>query len=92
MNKAITNILFCSPNGKYDYKLALKLSGLFYEAQRSGRLPGNNRVPWRKNSALNDGKDNGVDLVGGYYDGEDSESDFVISICRNYQSIFILTL
>lgn len=40
----------------------------FYEAQRSGPLPSNNRVSWRNDSALNDGKDYGADLVGGYYD------------------------
>ena len=57
-------------SGSYDFKNALHLSGLFYEAQRSGKLPGNNRVPWRKDSALNDGSDNGVDLEGGYYDGK----------------------
>jgi endoglucanase len=40
----------------------------FYEAQRSGRLPGTNRVSWRNDSALNDGSDVGLDLSGGYYD------------------------
>ena len=43
---------------------------LFYEAQRSGELPYDHRIPWRDNSALDDGSDNGVDLTGGYYDGE----------------------
>ncbi|KAI8987553.1 Six-hairpin glycosidase-like protein [Mycotypha africana] len=43
----------------------------FYEAQRSGKLPSNNRVPWRSDSALDDGKDNNVDLTGGYYDAGD---------------------
>ncbi|KAI8147607.1 Six-hairpin glycosidase-like protein [Fennellomyces sp. T-0311] len=43
----------------------------FYEAQRSGRLPENNRVSWRSDSALNDGSDNHIDLVGGYYDAGD---------------------
>lgn len=54
---------------KYNYAEAIAKSMLFYEAQRSGLLPGNQRVKWRKNSALHDGEDNGVDLVGGYYDG-----------------------
>jgi endoglucanase len=40
----------------------------FYEEQRSGKLPSTNRVPWRNDSALNDGKDVGLDLSGGYYD------------------------
>lgn len=53
------------------YGQALKVSLLFYEAQRSGPLPGNNRVKWRKSSALKDGQDKGVNLVGGYYDAGD---------------------
>ena len=53
-----------------DYSESLHLSLLFYEAQRSGRLPANNRIPWRKNSALKDGSDVGLDLTGGYYDGK----------------------
>lgn len=57
--------------GKYNYGEVLKLSILFYEAQRSGKLPKNNRVPWRKDSALKDGKPNGVDLTGGWYDAGD---------------------
>ena len=60
------------PNpGKYDYARVLKLSILFYEAQRSGKLPSKNRVPWRKDSALNDRGENGEDLSGGWYDAGD---------------------
>ncbi|KAJ8086466.1 hypothetical protein PM082_005289 [Marasmius tenuissimus] len=43
----------------------------FYEAQRSGNLPSNNRVPWRNSSCTDDGKDVGIDLSGGYYDAGD---------------------
>ncbi|KAG9003360.1 hypothetical protein FRB94_003183 [Tulasnella sp. JGI-2019a] len=43
----------------------------FYEAQRSGKLPPNNRVSWRNDSCLTDGQDYGVDLSGGYYDAGD---------------------
>jgi len=49
----------------------LQKSLYFYECQRSGRLPANNRVAWRGNSALQDGQDVGVDLTGGYYDAGD---------------------
>jgi len=49
----------------------LGLSYLFYEAQRSGRLPGSQRVKWRGDSALNDKGPNGQDLTGGYYDAGD---------------------
>lgn len=55
---------------KHDYGEALKLSMLFYYAQRSGRISGTfNPVPWRGDSAVNDG-DSGHDLSGGWYDGK----------------------
>jgi len=54
----------------YDYKQVLRDSLLFYEAQRSGRLPADQKVTWRKDSALNDQGDQGQDLTGGYYDGK----------------------
>jgi hypothetical protein len=54
----------------YDYKEVLRDSLLFYEAQRSGKLPADQRVTWRKDSALNDKGQNGEDLTGGYYDGK----------------------
>ncbi|XP_060815983.1 endoglucanase E-4-like [Bombus pascuorum] len=54
-----------------DYARVLELSLLFYEAQRSGKLPENNRIPWREDSALDDRGLNGEDLTGGYYDAGD---------------------
>ena len=54
---------------RYNYAESIAKSLLFYEAQRSGILPDNQRVKWRRDSGLYDGDDNGVDLVGGYYDG-----------------------
>ncbi|CAA3000616.1 endoglucanase 6-like [Olea europaea subsp. europaea] len=56
----------------HDYRQALSKSILFFEAQRSGYLPRNQRVQWRGHSGLNDGKISGVDLVGGYYDAGDN--------------------
>ena len=47
----------------YNYGDVLKKSLLFYEAQRSGKLPSSNRIDWRWDSALGD------EVVGGYYDG-----------------------
>lgn len=44
----------------FDYGKALSQSILFFEAQRSGYLPKNQRVQWRGNSGLNDGKASGV--------------------------------
>nr|ADB85442.1 GH9 family protein [Limnoria quadripunctata] len=63
----------CTATGMepYDYAQALCMSPLFYEAQRSGKLPADQRVTWRKDSALDDGSDCGIDLEGGYYDAGD---------------------
>ncbi|KAG9441944.1 hypothetical protein H6P81_017798 [Aristolochia fimbriata] len=55
----------------FDYGDALEKSLLFFEAQRSGKLPAHQGVKWRGNSGLRDGFLQGVDLVGGYYDSGD---------------------
>nr|AXQ39837.1 beta-1,4-endoglucanase [Loboptera decipiens] len=55
----------------YDYGDVIRNSLLFYEAQRSGKLPSDQLVTWRKDSALNDKGQNGEDLTGGYYDAGD---------------------
>uniref|UniRef100_N1QX90 Endoglucanase n=1 Tax=Aegilops tauschii TaxID=37682 RepID=N1QX90_AEGTA len=55
----------------HDYEQALRKSLLYFEAQRSGRLPYGQRVAWRDHSGLTDGLEQGVDLVGGYYDAGD---------------------
>ncbi|CAI0379384.1 unnamed protein product [Linum tenue] len=55
-----------------DYGDALSKSLLYFESQRSGRLPHGQRVNWRHHSALLDGLEQGVDLVGGYYDAGDN--------------------
>ncbi|XVE78412.1 hypothetical protein DITRI_Ditri13aG0142900 [Diplodiscus trichospermus] len=55
----------------FDYSDALTKSLLYFESQRSGRLPYNQRVTWRDHSGLTDGLEQGVDLVGGYYDAGD---------------------
>ncbi|KAF9083561.1 hypothetical protein BGX23_011320, partial [Mortierella sp. AD031] len=54
-----------------EYVKLLKYMFVFYEAQRSGKLPADQRVTWRNDSALNDGRDVGLDLSGGYYDAGD---------------------
>ncbi|KAF3775790.1 Endoglucanase 16 [Nymphaea thermarum] len=61
-----------SVQADFNYKDALSKSILFLEAQRSGRLPPDNRIPWRGHSGLQDGNDSSVDLVGGYYDAGDN--------------------
>ncbi|KAK6177432.1 hypothetical protein SNE40_015535 [Patella caerulea] len=56
---------------KYNYDDILYKSILFYETQRSGKLPASNRIPWRGDSGLKDGSDAGIDLTGGWYDAGD---------------------
>ena len=56
--------------GNYNYKTAIHSSLLFYEAQRTGKLPKDKRIHWRGDSMLDDGKAEGHDLTGGYFDGE----------------------
>ena len=60
---------------KINYKDAVRKSIFFYLAQRSGDLPDNFRITWRRDSAMFDkGTFNGtdVDLTGGYYDAGDN--------------------
>ncbi|KAJ4891709.1 Endoglucanase 12 [Raphanus sativus] len=59
-------------HGAYNYGEALTNTLLFFEAQRSGKLPSNQRVDWRGDSALRDGSDVHVNLTGGYYDAGDN--------------------
>ena len=63
------------------------MSFLFYEAQRSGDLPSDQRVTWRHDSAMGDGNDVGLDLKGGYYDG-----NFINLFQMLYQAIYFDTL
>jgi hypothetical protein len=65
----------CTSKGKdedYDYACVLGASFLFYEAQRSGKLPSSGRrIKWRGDSSLKDVSPNGHDLIGGLYDAGD---------------------
>ncbi|XP_044972273.1 endoglucanase 2-like [Hordeum vulgare subsp. vulgare] len=70
---AMVQVAYCGGGGTTpNYREALAKSILFLEAQRSGVLPASQRVSWRSNSGLLDGKANGVDLTGGYYDAGDN--------------------
>ncbi|KAL0550107.1 hypothetical protein IC582_014606 [Cucumis melo] len=75
-NKAIASIIsFLSIlplTHSFNYHQALSISLLYFESQRSGRLPYNQRLTWRHHSGLADGLHQGVDLVGGYYDAGDN--------------------
>ncbi|KAJ0972952.1 hypothetical protein J5N97_020911 [Dioscorea zingiberensis] len=58
-----------------EYTNALHKALLFFNAQKSGRLPKNNGISWRGNSGLKDGSDVPEvkgGLVGGYYDAGDN--------------------
>ncbi|MBE9126673.1 MULTISPECIES: glycoside hydrolase family 9 protein [unclassified Coleofasciculus] len=66
----LTGVKF-STESQYNYGEVLQKSIYFYDAQRSGKLPPNNRVEWRGDSGLKDGADNGIDLTGGWYDAGD---------------------
>ncbi|CAI7934347.1 unnamed protein product [Closterium sp. NIES-54] len=65
-------LMAAAAGGGHNYGDALALSILFFEQQRSGKLPANQRAKWRGDSGLNDGKDVGVDLSKGYYDSGDN--------------------
>ncbi|OWM67545.1 endoglucanase 3-like [Punica granatum] len=64
----VIGCVHCNPN----YRDALAKSILFFQGQRSGRLPVNQLVSWRSNSGLTDGHLAQVDLSGGYYDAGDN--------------------
>eukprot|EP00877_Chromochloris_zofingiensis_P012439 jgi/Chrzof1/7449/Cz02g24130.t1 len=57
-------------SGDYNTSVLLRLSLLFYDAQRAGKLP-DSRICWRADSGL-DAHFNGADLSGGYYDAGDT--------------------
>ncbi|KAM0853561.1 hypothetical protein ACQ4PT_050992 [Festuca glaucescens] len=53
---------------KYAEALAVALQ--FFQAQKSGKLV-NNKIPWRGDSAVDDGQEAGLDLSKGMYDAGD---------------------
>lgn len=59
-------------SSSYNYGEALQKSIMFYELQRSGKLPADKRDNWRGDSGMTDGSDAGLDLTGGWYDAGDN--------------------
>ncbi|PON36137.1 Glycoside hydrolase [Parasponia andersonii] len=55
-----------------NYRDALAKSLLFFQGQRSGRLPATQQINWRTSSGLYDGRLANVELTGGYYDAGDN--------------------
>eukprot|EP00252_Welwitschia_mirabilis_P003828 TRINITY_DN1389_c0_g1_i1.p1 TRINITY_DN1389_c0_g1~~TRINITY_DN1389_c0_g1_i1.p1 ORF type:complete len:620 (+),score=78.50 TRINITY_DN1389_c0_g1_i1:242-2101(+) len=71
-----------------NYTQALHKALMFFNAQRSGKLPKHNNVSWRGNSCLQDGLSDPsarTSLVGGYYDAGDA-------IKFNFPAAFAMTL
>ncbi len=69
-----TALMYVRPvkaEASYNYGEALQKAIMFYEFQRSGKLPEDKRDNWRGDSGLNDGADVGLDLTGGWYDAGD---------------------
>lgn len=64
----LISVLLTPPvSANYNYSEVLEKSLLFYEAQRSGVLPPDNRIPYRGDSFLTDQGHDGEDLSGGYF-------------------------
>jgi endoglucanase len=70
--RAGTGAASASTAAAFNYAEALQKAVLFYEAQHSGPKPAWNRLEWKGPSALQDGKDAGLDLSGGWYDAGDN--------------------
>ncbi|ONK57748.1 uncharacterized protein A4U43_C09F3690 [Asparagus officinalis] len=67
------SLSFCFEiEGHPNYGDALAKSFLFFQGQRSGRIPSGQKISWRSNSGLSDGSAVNVDLTGGYYDAGDN--------------------
>ncbi|XP_016502343.2 endoglucanase 25-like [Nicotiana tabacum] len=91
----ITMIVKLAPRHKHhnpppdNYTVALHKALMFFNAQKSGKLPKHNNVSWRGNSCLQDGKSDDStmfkNLVGGYYDAGDA-------IKFNFPQSFALTM
>ncbi|KAL6516759.1 Endoglucanase 12 [Orobanche hederae] len=63
------------PPSPDNYTIALRKALLFFNAQKSGKLPKNNGITWRGDSGLQDGfnqTDIEGGLLGGYYDAGDN--------------------
>jgi hypothetical protein len=74
------------PSGAQKYATALKLSALFYAAQRSGKLPADNPIPWRGDSHLDD------PVVGGWYDaGNFIKTNFPLGTSVSFLNWAMLT-
>jgi len=60
-----------SAAANFNYGEALQKAIMFYEFQRSGKIPEDSRNNWRGDSGMTDGADHNIDLTGGWYDAGD---------------------
>ncbi|XP_010471153.1 PREDICTED: endoglucanase 9 [Camelina sativa] len=67
-----SSLLTGNVDANQNYREALSKSLLFFQGQRSGRLPRGQQLSWRASSGLSDGSSAHVDLTGGYYDAGDN--------------------
>ena len=67
----LSNPTSAKASSDYNYGEAMQKAIMFYEFQRSGKLPEDKRDNWRGDSGMNDGADVGLDLTGGWYDAGD---------------------
>ncbi|XP_019165450.1 PREDICTED: endoglucanase 24-like [Ipomoea nil] len=67
-----TLLLDVTQSSYHNYPDALSKCILFFEGQRSGYLPSEQRMTWRGHSGLGDGWSFNTDLTGGYYDAGDN--------------------
>ncbi|KAF8412001.1 hypothetical protein HHK36_004560 [Tetracentron sinense] len=65
-------MISCVSGHQINYRDALSKSIIFFQGQRSGKLPTNQSITWRSDSGLSDGSTENVDLRGGYYDAGDN--------------------
>lgn len=60
---AFSHVFSSSLVSAFDYADALEKSILFFEAQRSGKLPSDQRVKWRGDSGMSDGSSYNVSIL-----------------------------
>lgn len=72
LSTTLLSLLPLFQSSYHNYPDALSKSIIFFEGQRSGYLPQDQRTTWRANSGLSDGWTYNTDLVGGYYDAGDN--------------------
>lgn len=64
--------VMAAPTTNFNYAEALQKGILFYDFQKTGVLPEDIRTNWRGDSFVDDGKEYGVDLSGGFMDAGDN--------------------